>query len=470
MRQLYSYIKYRLYVLDKLPRKIAQKFVDILSESRLLSLIAPTLMKYLPGYYPAFVYVCYNFYTQEQSSNLIKKYILSRHKNLRDWRLIRRVIKQSILIEDIDLALEVYEAAQKRGIKLPLNILKEIEFRKQNYDNLLYSRRNSPKKKLIKKFYPSKYVDINQIEETLYSGAKIALLTTLGPGDEVDFSCIYKFILEDERIDHKNITIIGDYRLHSIYARTYPELNFVPTKRVRHISGKSPYTLFSKLPNIKLHSLLCNESEKAIFECEKVIFNLDLLYTYRSKILENERFREFIVSEDFESKFAKYFEKENTYIGLCWSSSINNSVRKNDYFSLESFAPLFEMPEFTFVSLQHQVSKNEVRWVQENYPGKLLIVPDVDMYNDFESMLSIIKSLHAVVSVATFVAPFSAKAGAKVFLLATSREIASRKMPNGHDLWDSNVSTVDGDENGDKKSLIDNLRNKLRDSVQSEHI
>ena len=106
-------------------------------------------------------------------------------------------------------------------------------------------------------------------------------------------------------------------------------------------------------------------------------------------------------------------------IGISWRSLFPTDNRSSKYPPLESWAPLFENTDATFVSLQANLNDTERKMFRDCFNVELIEVDNVDLIDDVESTISLIASLDSVVSAKSYIAWFSAGAGGRIWRVNT---------------------------------------------------
>ncbi|MCW9035117.1 MAG: hypothetical protein OQJ97_12920 [Rhodospirillales bacterium] len=89
-------------------------------------------------------------------------------------------------------------------------------------------------------------------------------------------------------------------------------------------------------------------------------------------------------------------------LGVCWRTSdrLNHS---NYIFDALTWGKIFKLREFSFFCLQYDDCEEELLSVEKEFGINIQRFQDVDMYNDFDELSAIIKSLDYVVSINTVI-------------------------------------------------------------------
>ncbi|EKO3937203.1 hypothetical protein F7U68_003283, partial [Vibrio metschnikovii] len=154
--------------------------------------------------------------------------------------------------------------------------------------------------------------------------------------------------------------------------------------------------------------------------------------------------------------------RNSILVGISWRSSITSHSRNEHYLNVSQLSPLFKLDNVTFVNFQYDDCKDELEWVNSNFPGKLIHFDDIDHYNDFDSVAALMKCMDLVISPATTVAELAGALGCKTWLFSNSSELDWRKIDNNNnDVWYENTEIVESDNLGNKELLVDKITEKL---------
>lgn len=315
---------------------------------------------------------------------------------------------------------------------------------------------NVPFRDQLIRYYGDKYLT----DEGLENVSNLLIMAVYGPGDEIRFASLYSDFRY--RFGAGNFRVTCDYRLESILSRSFPEIEFAPVRRVRDFSASYPRELFDKLPGAELCVMLDNSGIELVEQANKIVMVTDLIWQFRKNKLDfpGAGFlkHDLKLSEAFRSRL----NPEKRHVGICWRSSLTTHSRSVNYLAIEELGPLFDMPDVQFVNFQYDDCAAELKWIEENYPGRVIDFSEIDHYNDFDSVAALMKCMDVVIAPATSVAELSAALGCPTLLFAGSAEIDWRKInAEGTDIWQSTATIVVGKKRGNKLSLVEEIKNKL---------
>ena len=109
-------------------------------------------------------------------------------------------------------------------------------------------------------------------------------------------------------------------------------------------------------------------------------------------------------------------------IGLCWRSVKAQLHRTLWYMPLEEVAALFKDIDCELISLQNDVSDEELNIIKQ-HSGKDLIVTDVDAKDDFLRLSQLINEVDLVISTATATSELSSALGKKTWVIGNKHPL-----------------------------------------------
>ncbi len=144
-------------------------------------------------------------------------------------------------------------------------------------------------------------------------------------------------------------------------------------------------------------------------------------------------------------------------VGLAWSGDRSHDNDPNRSMRLETLAPLLDLPDVQFVSLQHEVRTEDVPVLQQR-PNLLAFGPQFRSFADTAAALAL---FDAVISVDTAVAHLAGAMGKPLFLLlpfaADFRWLRERQDSP----WYPTARLYRQPKFGDWDSVVDTLRQEL---------
>ena len=290
-------------------------------------------------------------------------------------------------------AKKYYDKVINKAINPSLNLsLSYLYLYKNQFDKawkLFESRKETSK------FLKSKNkLIINQAsiakEETILN-KKILVLREQGIGEEILFSSIYKELINL----NKNISIETDKRLINIFERSFECNLFVPDG------------YYSK-------------NKEMLKKFDSIIF-AGSLCSYFRKNKSNFLNKPYLI-EDFnktaEIKKDPVFKKNDLKIGLSWKSVVS-IYGKLKSLNLSDFKSLIKKNR-QFINLQYGNVDEEIKQ-KVNQDFNIYSFEKIDLFNDLEFLMSILKNLDVFVTVSNSTAHLASAMGVKTFLICTKK-------------------------------------------------
>ncbi len=245
-----------------------------------------------------------------------------------------------------------------------------------------FIKKNENIEKLNKKLFRKKIIN--------KSKNKFLIIREQGVGDEILYASMYGDLLKNI----ENVTIECDPRLLSLFKRSFSEYS----------------DRFVELGNISSED----------YKLEKIDYVLyaGSLGKYYRKNLSNFITEPFIkVDEErykkTQNELLKYKKKYN--IGLSWKS-FNNRYASDKSLHLNDFKDFFKLPNCNVFNLQYGDVADEINNFK-NKKNEILNIEELDLYNDFEGIASLLKSLDIFITVSNSTAHLAGSLGVKTLLI-----------------------------------------------------
>jgi len=144
-------------------------------------------------------------------------------------------------------------------------------------------------------------------------------------------------------------------------------------------------------------------------------------------------------------------------ISLVWSGERSHDNDSNRSLRLETLLPLLQMPDVTFVSLQHEVRDEDLALLQE----QSAIIHVGDQLRDFADTAAVVSLLDAVISADTAVAHLAGAMGKPLLLLLPFGADFRWLRERDDSPWYPTARLFRQPEFGDWASVIETLRREL---------
>ena len=261
---------------------------------------------------------------------------------------------------------------------------------------------------------------------------KLLILREQGIGEEVLFSSIYQDIINN----FKNIKIEADKRLVSIFNRSFQNETFVED---------GYYSKNSK-----------------ISEFDNVIYAGSMIQYFRKKKTDfdnkNYLFARKDIIDGYRKKLSIY--KDKIKLGISWKSVVNiyGSLKS---LSIKDFEPLFKRDRL-LINLQYGDIKEDIKYLS-SIDRYIKIFDDLDLFNDIESCMGLLKNLDLFVTVSNSTAHFAGALGIPTILICPKKSSTYYywNTNTGSSIWYKNIKVL-GIENSISETikLINNIIEK----------
>lgn len=311
-------------------------------------------------------------------------------------------------------------------------------------------------KRTVQIYFKDKYFDI---QATGDADKKLVMLSIFGPGDEIRFASIYGNILNN--ITQKTLTITCEPRLHSLFVRSFEGIKFLPVPRPRDTEFID-LNNYTEVPGSDLIRVIDNSAIREINLSHHVNLVTDILPIC---LPEYESFtgKPYLKHDlNIFNALQKRLPKNKKLIGLSWRSSLTSHSRNEHYLDIEQLEIIFSIEGIQFVNLQCDECQEELDWVETRFPGKIINLPDIDQYNDFDSVAALLKCMDLVVAPIVTLVELSGALGCPTWMLSNSSELHWRKRDDSmSDVWHKSMTHLEGQILGNKESLVKALYKNL---------
>ena len=265
-----------------------------------------------------------------------------------------------------------------------------------------------------KNIYHNNIIKKINAQDKFKKSNNILIIKEQGVGDEILFSSMYNDLIKS----YSNVKIECDKRLLKIFERSFKNNIFFPFGHFSSLANN-----IEEFDNVCYAGSLAkdlrrNEKDFRVTPYLKSLKNLDNKYN--------------IILNNFNDK---------KRIGISWKSVVNiygglKSLKLNNFYKLFSNNRIF-------INLQYGNTLNEI---QESIKKERYIYnfDNVDLFNDFESLISILKNLDVFVTVSNSTAHFAGALGVKTILICPKKSSTYYywDYDDGKTPWYKSVSIV----------------------------
>jgi len=288
------------------------------------------------------------------------------------------------------------------------------------------------------------------------------VISQSGPGDEVLAASLYRDLekLSDE------LVITCDPRLESTLSRSFPEITFLPVKRLRPrtasalAEGQPP-----RAANAHFESLTA-DAMRVAEQCDEVVLSRNIQHLALKRPGPAEAY--LVPDASRVASIAARWNDDRPRVGVVWRSELGGPMRDLHYLTVEQLAPFLEV-EATFVSLQYDATDDERAALERMTDGRIHFPDDLDLRDDFEAGVALSAGLSAVVGVCTTAFELAAATGVPGILLAPNRMVNWRAMDaRGQDFWHRSARLARAEPVWDRDALATSGTAVLREFLTGE--
>lgn len=377
--------------------------------------------------------------------------------------MYREGLRVAVLVNDRAWTAKLLAEVEARDIAVG-----EIYHRKaaaglRNIKDIHLNFRKMLSSKTLKAYLGDRYVQsLTRMPQE--KGAKCLVVAYFGPGDEIRWASLYRRM--KALCGDADVTFTCDPRLYPLLKNSFPELTFEPVRRIRNLNWMDHYEDFDKLPGSDLCRHFDNRGWELAERADRVILQLDavgdLIHDYES--FEG---RSYLRPEPAALAYWKRrvdaVAGGKPVIGLSWRSGLMTYSRNGHYLSVDDLLPVLEkMGHVQFVNLQYDDCSEELAYLNDRFPGRVLNFEGLDHFNDLSNVAALMSCMDMIIAPATTVVEMAGSLGVRTLFLANSVEDHWRQRPGTKtDVWHSSITHIEGKILGNKASLAESLLDEL---------
>lgn len=215
--------------------------------------------------------------------------------------------------------------------------------------------------------------------------SRLLIVGEQGIGDEIFYS---RFLNEISKNIKK--TVIVDVRLITIFSRSFPQITFIE-RGAPLIENNYDY----QIPMGSLSQFIARASDSS--------------FVFKSNYLTPNNL--------LTKKLKESFDFQNKLIcGLSWKSA-NKNMGKDKSLTPNDLRNILQIPGCEFINLQYGNVKDDISNAREQIGVKITEIPEIDLFNDIDGLLSIVDSCDIVITTCNVTAHLAGAIGKKTLLL-----------------------------------------------------
>ena len=272
-------------------------------------------------------------------------------------------------------------------------------------------------------------------KEKLWDGnkfsGKLLVIGEQGLGDYILFGSMLHSLIKA----HKNVTVMINNRLLSIFKRSFPKITFIANNENIDKYMYKKYIFLGSLGKFFRKS-------SSSFSNNKVSF----LIPSKSKVN--------MIEDLFNNKTVKK-------VGLSWRTESKNN-REERSIHLKNFLPILKIKNFQFINLQYGDTQKERNLILKKFGKKLIYYNSLDYTNDIEGLAALIFKCDLIITIANFTAQLAGSLGVPTWVLLPY-SCHWRWFVNRTDsLWYPSIKLFRQTKLGDWDSVIRRVEKNLR--------
>jgi hypothetical protein len=270
---------------------------------------------------------------------------------------------------------------------------------------------------------------------------KIFFWAEQGIGDEI----FYYGILKNYFTINSTVIISADNRLHGVFKRSMPELEFIDRKKIDTDFIESTIDFQAPMGDL---GYLCSVDKVINIQQPKPFLRVNR-----------------ICNDDIKIKVHTLAGK--ILCGLSWKSS-NKDFGLSKSLNLIELAPLLLIENLEFVSLQYGSTKDEIESIEKSIGKKIHMVDGLDLYNDIDGLVALIDRCDFVVTTSNVTAHLTGSIGKKgIVLLPFSKgKIWYWHSGIGQSLWYPSLELVSQIHMNDWTDPIEKCKKWILDQIK----
>ena len=292
-----------------------------------------------------------------------------------------------------------------------------------------FVKRNQSYALIEKKLLKNKKIDPNK---------KLLVIREQGVGDEILYGTIYKDLLDT----FSNTVIEADERLIPLFINSF---------------DKTYKNRFVKLGYY-------SNNTKKLKDINQALYSGSLGYYFRNKLddFSNKSYLKISDKEINKGKIKLNVCNKKYKIGLSWKS-FNNLYANQKSLNLADFDFLIQTNNLDFINLQYGDVTKELDYYNKNAKCKIHVLQNLDLFNDFVKVASILKNVDLFITVSNSTAHLAGALKVKTLLIKpfTQATFHYWNQPSNRTPWYESIELIERSELREieqfKKKVLSNL-------------
>jgi capsular polysaccharide export protein len=372
-------------------------------------------------------------------------------------------IRAALYMRDYDWATSLYNDALAKGFVINEAMVYRIKYITRQIHDALVSITRLDILPTFPYFLKERYAgSLAELDPEMVKD--LVVLADSGVGDEIRGASLYRQIVA--RADVENVVFTCDARLLPLFARSFPELDFFPFERLRHLSYVDDFSRYSRVPSSEFQWIMDNSVWARIERADKVVLHtharVDVVQDYAD--IRGTPFLKPDPERVAHWKSVLRRTSDKPLVGLCWRTSLRSYLRNMASFQLDELTKLLDLQNVQLVNCQYDgYNEAERTFLERHYPGRLLEVEGLDQYNDLDDTAAFYACLDGLVAPPNSVMELAGSLGVPTLMFTCTYEPDLLKIPSGNNnIYYHSVEHVGYDlPMGQHEAMIDLLVQKV---------
>ena len=218
------------------------------------------------------------------------------------------------------------------------------------------------------------------------NAGRLLIWAEQGIGDQILYGSLFQELVQ---FPQKKIIFLNS-KLIPIFKRSFPEFLFLEGDQIYH---------------------------EDLYDEQIPIGSLGQFFRKNKEDFKNAT-HPYLLDDPIKTQYIKslpQFSNKKT-CGISWRSA-NQKLGKDKSVSLEDLLPILSMNDMQFVNLQYGDTAEEVALLNEKHQQSLYSVPEIDIFNDIDGVLSIISACDLIITTSNSTAHLAGALGKETLLL-----------------------------------------------------
>ena len=261
---------------------------------------------------------------------------------------------------------------------------------------------------------------------------KLLVIGEQGLGDHILFGSMLKDLLKI----HKNITVMVEERLFSLFKRSFPKIYFIGHKANIKKTSYKKYIFLGSLGKFfrKSSESFPKNQGSYIIPDKSRIKEIRSLTNSASKIK----------------------------IGLSWQTNSQNNKEERSI-PLVNFKLILKINDFDFFDLQYGNTNNERSLIHKEFGGKLIHFNSLDYTNDIEGLAALVSECDLIITIANFTTQLAGALDIPTWVLLPHTCHWRWFTKRSNSLWYPSIRLFRQSKRGDWESVIRNVFVNLKE-------